>query len=94
MQCGRVGGRLLFKGNPRFTEVFRGFLLLWNFVFRGFLLLWNFMFLGFFLLWNFMLRGFLCAQAQVVYIVGSLSLLSIIMIVLEIAFYVYFHWIL
>ena len=52
------------------------------------------MFLGFFLLWNFMLRGFLCAQAQVVYIVGSLSLLSIIMIVLEIAFYVYFHWIL
>ena len=28
------------------------------------------------------------------YIVGSLSLLSIIMIVLEIAFYVYFHWIL
>ena len=28
------------------------------------------------------------------YIVGSLSLLSIITIVLEIAFYVYFHWIL
>ena len=28
------------------------------------------------------------------YIIGSLSLLSIIMIVLEIAFYVYFHWIL
>ena len=27
-------------------------------------------------------------------IVGSLSLLSIITIVLEIAFYVYFHWIL
>ena len=27
------------------------------------------------------------------YIVGSLSLLSIITIVLEIAFYVYFHWI-
>ena len=28
------------------------------------------------------------------YVVGSLSLLSIITIVLEIAFYVYFHWIL
>ena len=28
------------------------------------------------------------------YIIGSLSLLSIITIVLEIAFYVYFHWIL
>ena len=28
------------------------------------------------------------------YIVGSLSLLSIITIVLEIAFYVYLHWIL
>lgn len=27
------------------------------------------------------------------YIIGSLSLLSIITIVLEIAFYVYFHWI-
>ena len=31
---------------------------------------------------------------RVFYIVGSLSLLSIITIVLEIAFYVYFHWIL
>ena len=30
---------------------------------------------------------------RVFYIVGSLSLLSIITIVLEIAFYVYFHWI-
>ena len=28
------------------------------------------------------------------YIIGSLSLLSVLMIVLEIAFYVYFHWIL
>ena len=32
--------------------------------------------------------------AKLFYIVGSLSLLSIITIVLEIAFYVYFHWIL
>ena len=31
---------------------------------------------------------------QAFYIVGSLSLLSIITIVLEISFYVYFHWIL
>ena len=29
---------------------------------------------------------------KIFYIVGSLSLLSIIMIVMEIAFYVYFHW--
>ena len=33
-------------------------------------------------------------SAKIFYIVGSLSLLSIITIVLEIAFYVYFHWIL
>ena len=33
-------------------------------------------------------------SAKLFYIVGSLSLLSIITIVLEIAFYVYFHWIL
>ena len=32
-------------------------------------------------------------STRVFYIVGSLSLLSIITIVLEIAFYVYFHWI-
>ena len=32
-------------------------------------------------------------SAKLFYIVGSLSLLSIIMIVLEIVFYVYFHWI-
>ncbi len=32
-------------------------------------------------------------SAKLVYIVGSFSLLSIITIVLEIAFYVYFHWI-
>ena len=32
-------------------------------------------------------------SAKIFYIVGSLSLLSIITIVLEIAFYVYFHWI-
>ena len=32
-------------------------------------------------------------SAKLFYIVGSLSLLSIITIVLEIAFYVYFHWI-
>ena len=31
-------------------------------------------------------------SAKLFYIVGSLSLLSIITIVLEIAFYVYFHW--
>ena len=31
-------------------------------------------------------------SAKIFYIVGSLSLLSIITIVLEIAFYVYFHW--
>ncbi|MCR5180138.1 MAG: hypothetical protein K6C30_02835 [Bacteroidaceae bacterium] len=33
-------------------------------------------------------------SAKLFYIVGSLSLLSFITIVLEIAFYVYFHWIL
>lgn len=33
-------------------------------------------------------------STKVFYVVGSLSLLSIITIVLEIAFYVYFHWIL
>ena len=33
-------------------------------------------------------------STKLFYIVGSLSLLSIITIVLEIAFYVYFHWIL
>ena len=33
-------------------------------------------------------------SAKLFYVVGSLSLLSIISIVLEIAFYVYFHWIL
>ena len=33
-------------------------------------------------------------STKIFYIVGSLSLLSIIPIVLEIAFYVYFHWIL
>ena len=32
-------------------------------------------------------------SAKLFYIVGSFSLLSIITIVLEIAFYVYFHWI-
>lgn len=32
-------------------------------------------------------------SAKIFYIVGFLSLLSIITIVLEIAFYVYFHWI-
>ena len=32
-------------------------------------------------------------SAKIFYIVGSLSLLSFITIVLEIAFYVYFHWI-
>ena len=32
-------------------------------------------------------------STRVFYIVGTLSLLSIITIVLEIAFYVYFHWI-
>ena len=32
-------------------------------------------------------------STKIFYIVGSLSLLSIITIVLEIAFYVYFHWI-
>ena len=32
-------------------------------------------------------------SAKLFYIVGSLSLLSIITIVLEIAFYMYFHWI-
>ena len=32
-------------------------------------------------------------STRVFYIVGSLSLLSIIIIVMEIAFYVYFHWI-
>ena len=31
-------------------------------------------------------------STKVFYIVGSLSLLSIITIVVEIAFYVYFHW--
>ena len=31
-------------------------------------------------------------STKLFYIVGSLSLLSIITIVLEIAFYVYFHW--
>ena len=31
-------------------------------------------------------------SAKIFYIVGSLSLLSIITIVLEIAFYMYFHW--
>ena len=31
-------------------------------------------------------------SAKIFYIVGSLSLLSIITIVLEIAFYVYLHW--
>ena len=38
-------------------------------------------------------EGVLLSQ-RLFYIVGSLSLLSIITIVLEIAFYVYFHWIL
>ena len=33
-------------------------------------------------------------SAKLFYVVGSLSLLSIITIVLEIAFYVYFHWLL
>ena len=33
-------------------------------------------------------------STKIFYIVGSLSILSIITIVLEIAFYVYFHWIL
>jgi len=33
-------------------------------------------------------------STKIFYIVGSLSLLSVITIVLEIAFYVYFHWIL
>ena len=33
-------------------------------------------------------------SAKLFYVIGSLSLLSIITIVLEIAFYVYFHWIL
>ncbi len=33
-------------------------------------------------------------STKLFYIIGSLSLLSIITIVLEIAFYVYFHWIL
>ena len=33
-------------------------------------------------------------SAKLFYVVGSLSLLSVITIVLEIAFYVYFHWIL
>ena len=33
-------------------------------------------------------------SAKLFYVVGSLSLLSIITIMLEIAFYVYFHWIL
>ena len=33
-------------------------------------------------------------STRVFYIIGSLSLLSIITIVMEIAFYVYFHWIL
>lgn len=33
-------------------------------------------------------------SAKLFYVVGSISLLSIITIVLEIAFYVYFHWIL
>ena len=32
-------------------------------------------------------------STKLFYIVGSLSLLSIITIVLEIAFYMYFHWI-
>ena len=32
-------------------------------------------------------------STKLFYVVGSLSLLSIITIVLEIAFYVYFHWI-
>lgn len=32
-------------------------------------------------------------STKMFYIVGSLSLLSIIMIAMEIAFYVYFHWI-
>ena len=31
--------------------------------------------------------------AKLFYVVGSLSLLSIITIAMEIAFYVYFHWI-
>ena len=32
-------------------------------------------------------------SAKLFYVVGSLSLLSIITIAIEIAFYVYFHWI-
>ena len=32
-------------------------------------------------------------SAKLFYIVGSLSLLSIITLAIEIAFYVYFHWI-
>ena len=32
-------------------------------------------------------------STKLFYVVGSLSLLSIITIVVEIAFYVYFHWI-
>ena len=32
-------------------------------------------------------------STKLFYVVGSLSLLSIITIVMEIAFYVYFHWI-
>ena len=38
---------------------------------------------------------FLCVKisTRIFYIVGSLSLLSIITIVMEIAFYVYFKWI-
>ncbi len=32
-------------------------------------------------------------STKLFYIVGSLSLLSIITIAIEIAFYVYFHWI-
>ena len=32
-------------------------------------------------------------STKVFYVVGSLSLLSIITIAMEIAFYVYFHWI-
>ena len=38
-------------------------------------------------------NGGVWLSQRVFYIVGSLSLLSIITIVLEIAFYVYFHWI-
>ena len=40
------------------------------------------------------LHRILALVEKLFYVVGSLSLLSIITIVLEIAFYVYFHWIL